>query len=56
MTRLFGIAGVQMAVSRWDAHGTIDKMSDVAMNIAKGFPWVKMVVFHELVVPAWCSL
>jgi predicted amidohydrolase len=51
MTRLFGIAGVQMTVSRWDAHGTIDKMSDVAMNIAKGFPWVNMVVFHELVVP-----
>jgi len=51
MTRLFGIAGVQMTVSPWDAHGTIDKMSDVAMNIARGFPWVNMVVFHELVVP-----
>jgi predicted amidohydrolase len=51
MTRLFGIAGVQMTVSPWDARGTIDKMSDVAVNIAKGFPWVNMVVFHELVVP-----
>lgn len=51
MTRLFGIAGVQMTVSPWDAHATIDKMSDVALNIAKGFPWVNMVVFHELVVP-----
>jgi predicted amidohydrolase len=51
MTRLFGIAGVQMAVSPWDAQGTIDKMSDVAVNIAKSFPWVNMVMFHELVVP-----
>ncbi|MBI3151411.1 MAG: carbon-nitrogen hydrolase family protein [Chloroflexi bacterium] len=51
MTRLFGIAGVQMSVLPWDAHGTIDKMSEISLNIAKGFPWVNMVVFHELVVP-----
>jgi predicted amidohydrolase len=51
MTRLFGIAGVQMSVLPWDAHGTVDKMSDISLNIAKGFPWVNMVVFHELVVP-----
>ncbi len=51
MSRLFGIAGVQMTVAPWDAQATIDKMSDVAINIAKGFPWVNMVVFHELVVP-----
>lgn len=51
MTRLFGIAGVQMAVSSWDAQGTVDKMSDVAVNIAKSFPWVNLVMFHELVVP-----
>jgi len=51
MTRLFGIAGVQMSVSAFDAQKTIDKMSDVAFNIAKNMPWVNMVVFHELVVP-----
>jgi predicted amidohydrolase len=51
MTRLFGIAGVQMSVLPWDAHGTVDKMSEISLNIAKGFPWVNMVVFHELVVP-----
>ncbi len=51
MTRLFGIAGVQMSVLPWDAHATIDKMSEIAVNIAKGFPWVNMVVYHELVVP-----
>ena len=32
MTRLFGIAGVQMSVSPFDAQGTIDKMSDVAFK------------------------
>jgi len=51
MTRLFGIAGVQMTVVPWNAHETIDKMSDVALNISKSFPWVNMVMFHELVVP-----
>jgi predicted amidohydrolase len=51
MTRLFGIAGVQMSVERWNAHATIEKMSDVALNISKNFPWVNLVMFHELVVP-----
>jgi predicted amidohydrolase len=51
MSRNFGIAGVQMSVEKWNAHKTIDKMSDLAFNIAKNFPWVKMVMFHELVVP-----
>ncbi|MBV6396987.1 MAG: Formamidase [Anaerolineales bacterium] len=51
MSRLFGIAGVQMSVKTWDMDGTFEKMSDVTLNIHKGFPWVNMVVFHELVVP-----
>jgi len=51
MTRLFGIAGVQMSVIPWDADATIDKMSDIAVNIQKNFPWAQMVVFHELIVP-----
>lgn len=51
MTRLFGIAGVQMSVERWNAHATVDKMSDLAFNISKSFPWVNLVMFHELVVP-----
>lgn len=51
MSRLFGIAGVQMSVVTWDADATFKKMEDVALNIHKGFPWVNMVVFHELVVP-----
>ena len=51
MTRNFGIAGVQMSVVPWDAEATVNKMSDVAINISKSFPWVNLVMFHELVVP-----
>ena len=51
MSRLFGIAGVQMTVVPWDANATVDKMADIATNIKKSFPWVQLVMFHELVVP-----
>jgi len=51
MSRLFGIAGVQMTVVPWDANATVDKMTDIATNIKKSFPWVQLVMFHELVVP-----
>jgi len=51
MTRLFGIAGVQMSVEAWDMDATFEKMADVALNIRKQMPWVNMVVYHELVVP-----
>jgi predicted amidohydrolase len=51
MTRLFGIAGVQMSVVPWDADATFEKMSDLTMNIHKQLPWVNMIVFHELIVP-----
>ena len=52
MSRLFGVAGVQMSVVHWDADGTFEKMSDLTLNIRKQFPWVNMIVFHELVVSA----
>src|SRR5215510_2744713 len=52
MSRLFGIAAVQMSVVARDADATFEKMSDAALNISKQFPWVNMVVYHELVVPA----
>lgn len=51
MSRLFGVAGVQMSVVPWDAHATVDKMSDIVLNIRRNFPWVQLVMFHELVVP-----
>lgn len=51
MSRLFGIAGVQMSVEAWDMDGTFEKMADVALNIHKQMPWINMIVYHELVVP-----
>jgi predicted amidohydrolase len=51
MTRLFGIAGVQMSVVAWDASATVEKMADIMKNIHKSFPWVQLMMFHELVVP-----
>jgi len=48
MSRLFGIAGVQMSVVAWDENATIAKMEQVINRIKAGFPWVQMVVFHEL--------
>ncbi|WKZ52506.1 MAG: carbon-nitrogen hydrolase family protein [Anaerolineales bacterium] len=51
MTRLFGIAGVQMSVVPWNMDATLNVMADVAVNISRSFPWVDMVMYHELVVP-----
>ena len=51
MTRYFGIAGIQMAVEPWDANATVDKMHAVANQVRFNFPWVDMLIFHELVVP-----
>jgi predicted amidohydrolase len=51
MSRLFGIAGVQMSVVPWNADATFEKMSDITLNIHKQFPWVNLTMFHELVVP-----
>lgn len=48
MSNLFGIAGVQMAVVPWDAQATVKKMRDSVHQISLNFPWVDMIVFHEL--------
>lgn len=48
MTRPFGVAAVQMAVEPWDADATVAKMERIAARIVHGFPWVEMLVFHEL--------
>jgi formamidase len=50
MSRLFGIAGVQMSVVPWDAEATVDKMVEATTQLARSFPWVQMVLFHELAV------
>jgi predicted amidohydrolase len=41
-----------MSVVPRDADATFEKMSDVAINIQKSFPWVGLIVYHELVVSA----
>jgi formamidase len=51
MSKPFGIAGVQMSVAPWDAQATVAKMGEVATQIARSFPWVQLILFHELVVP-----
>ena len=51
MSRLFGIAGVQMAVVPWDAEASVQKMNDRVHQISLNFPWVDMIIFHELAVP-----
>jgi len=48
MTRLFGIAGVQMSVVPWDSAVTVEKMEAAVVQVAENFPWVQMIVFHEL--------
>jgi len=53
MSRLLGVAGVQMTVVPWDAQATVDKTADIAININTSFPWVQLVMFHELVVPGY---
>lgn len=50
MTRLFGIAGVQMSVIPWDAEATVAKMGQIVNRIGQSFPWVRMILFHELCV------
>ncbi|MBK8045911.1 MAG: carbon-nitrogen hydrolase family protein [Anaerolineales bacterium] len=51
MTRLFGIAGIQMTPVAWDPNGTIDKMQEIVTQVGRSFPWVNLCLFHELVVP-----
>lgn len=48
MSRNFGIAGVQMSVIAWDETATTAKMKQIINRIKAGFPWVDMIVFHEL--------
>lgn len=51
MSRLLGIAGVQMAVVPWNAEATVQKISETVTQISRSFPWVDLILFHELVVP-----
>jgi formamidase len=48
MSRPFGIAGLQMAVVPWDPRATAEKIDGAVRHIARSFPWVDLIVGHEL--------
>ncbi len=50
MSNLFGIAGIQMSVVPWEPAATMDKMESIIDQVYENFPWVQMILFHELVV------
>ena len=56
MSQPFGIAGVQLEVVPWDAAATVTKMDDAVTQIRRNFPWINMVLFHELAVPGLVQL
>ena len=50
MSRLFGIAGIQMEVVPWKAGATVRQMVKIINRVSETLPWIQMFVFHELVV------
>lgn len=56
MSRLFGITGVQMSVVPWNKDATLAKMLDAISQVSLNFPWVQMIIFHELALPGMVQL
>ena len=50
MSRLLGIAGVQIAPVPWEPEATLNKMAEVVAQIKASFPWVQLILFPELIV------
>src|SRR5574337_1870590 len=48
MTRLLGVAGVQMGPVVWDSAATVEKMAATVDQVARNFPWVDLILFPEL--------
>ncbi|MBL8057241.1 MAG: carbon-nitrogen hydrolase family protein [Anaerolineales bacterium] len=48
MARLFGIAAVQMQSVAWDAPASVAQIGAVVAEVARGFPWVQLLIFPEL--------
>jgi formamidase len=55
MSSLFGIAGVQMSVVPWDVPATVERMEAAVDQVSEHFPWVQMIMFHELAASAVAS-
>lgn len=39
-----------MSVVPWEPAATLEKMESIASQVEENFPWVQMIIFHELVV------
>jgi len=55
MTRLLGIAGVQMEPVAGNAWETFHKIEMLVHEIGLNYPWVDLFLFHELVVPGFAN-
>jgi formamidase len=48
LSRLFGVAGVQMGPVPWDVASSVQRIESLARRVRALFPWVDMIVFPEL--------
>lgn len=55
MARLLGIAGVQMEPVVGNAWESFRKIEMVVHEIGLNYPWVNLIIFHELVVPGFAQ-
>lgn len=56
MSRLFGIAAVQMSPVPHDIPATLDKIESLVAHASGYLPWVDMLCFPELILDALASL
>ncbi|MBN1313823.1 MAG: hypothetical protein JXA42_00070, partial [Anaerolineales bacterium] len=52
MSRLIGIAAVQMSAVPHNIPATLDKMETLVAQIARSLPWVDMLCFPEFMLDA----
>lgn len=50
MARLIGIAAVQMLPAAWNPAASVALIGSTVAEITRNFPWVQLVIFHELAV------
>lgn len=55
MSRLWGIAAIQMAPVAFDVEATVKRIEDVVAQTSAMLPWVQMFVFPELILDALVS-
>lgn len=55
MSRLWGIAAIQMAPVPYDVQATVARVEQVVEQTSRMLPWVQMFVFPELILDAFVS-